>query len=193
MTISKKMLTLFVSLISVSLVAEEAAVKDAPATSAPIVVAAGTALPISISQALSSSTPSGQVFAGTINMDILSGNNVVIKSGAKVQGRVLAAESAKKLRGKASLMLHIDKIEINGAYYDVRVTPLALESSSNTKKTVGKTAVSAGVGAAFDGSKGAKRGAAVGAASSVLGNRKDAGVPAGTVLQFSTISELTVK
>jgi len=68
----------------------------------------------------------------------------------------------------------------------------AVAESGSGKKTVGKTARFAAIGALADGNKGAKQGAKIGLGVSVLTKGGSINIPAGTLLDVPLAAGLTI-
>jgi hypothetical protein len=150
-----------------------------------IVVALGTTLSTKQSQA-------GNSFHGTVEQDIIIGNIAAIPAGSKVQGKVVSVESGKRLRGQASIVIALTKVELNGFYHDVITHHLALQGQEQGKKTARNVATGAAVGAAFGGGSGAGKGAAIMGGATLLANDGSITVPKGTVIQFPLAEPFTL-
>ncbi len=87
----------------------------------------------------------------------------VLPAGSIVHGTVTAAQSAGKVKGRASIALHFDAIEVGADRYLISAG-LAAEAASTKKKDAAKIAIPAGVGAIIGGIIGGGKGAATGAA-----------------------------
>lgn len=154
-----------------------------------MVVPAGTAITISLGDAIGSKiSQSGQTFSGSVAKDVLVGNEVAIRQGANVSGTVTDAKALGKFAGGAVLQVRLDSIN------DVQV---AAAERTFTQKGKGKrTAVATGGGAALGGiigglvggGKGAAiglaAGAGAGAGGSALTGNKDIVLPAESNITF---------
>ena len=89
----------------------------------------------------------------------------VMPEGSVLRGTVTAAQSAGKVKGRASLALHFDSIEVRQERYPIS-TGVAAEAASTTKKDVATNGIPAAagaiIGAIIGGGKGAATGAAIG-------------------------------
>jgi len=175
---------------------------EPPPPPPPIVVPAGTAITVRVSQALSSKTSqTGTPFTGVVVNSVSAGGSVAIPASSTVQGTVVTAKAKGKVKGEGVLELALTQVSIKGHAY-----PLQTALWSQTEKGKGKrTAATTGGGAAggaligglAGGGKGAAIGAGVGAAAGFIGGgltgNKQIEVPAETALTFTLSDSLTVK
>src|ERR1022692_3424790 len=132
----------------------------------PIIVPAGTALTVRLSQAVGSKiSTAGQSFSGTLANAIVIDGKTAIPAGAAATGNVTDAKPLGRFAGGASLTLQLTSINLNG-------TDRAIQTSAVTQTAKGKgkrTAVMAGGGAALGaligGLAGGGKGAAIGLAT----------------------------
>jgi len=118
----------------------------APQPPEPIVVPAGTAITVRISQALGSKTSeTGSGFTGTVASPIsAAGGKMAIPASSVAQGTVVAAQSKGKMKGEGVLQLRLTQLTVQ-----VRSYPLQTSVWSQTEKGKGKrTAATTGGGAA---------------------------------------------
>jgi BON domain len=167
----------------------------------PIVVPAGTALVVTIDQALSSKTSkSGQTFLATLARPVSIEGATALPKGSSISGTVLTAKEKGKIKGEGELSITLNSITIRGQNY-----PIHTASLDSTVKGKGKrTAVTTGGGAAggaliggiAGGGKGAGIGALVGAGAGLVGGaltgNKQIEIPAETALTFSLSRSLTL-
>src|SRR3974377_1760839 len=168
----------------------------------PIVVPAGTAITVTLGQALSSKTSqAGGVFTATVASPVSAGGEVAVPAKSGAQGTVVAAKAKGKVKGEGLLELQLTQLTIKGR-------PYAIQTSvwSQTEKGKGKrTAVTTGGGAAggaligglAGGGKGAAIGAAVGAGAGFIGGaatgNKQIELPAEAALTFTLAAPLTIQ
>jgi len=153
-------------------------------------IPAGTHVTVRINQSLNSgTTKTGETWTGTLTSDITSDGKVLAKAGDSVKGKVTFAKSSGRLSDPGQLSLRLSSI--NGqAVYSSRVSR---KGSSHTKGNVakigGSTAGGALIGGLLGGGKGAAIGAGVGAAGgtgvAAATGKKEASIPAETVLTFT--------
>jgi hypothetical protein len=174
---------------------------EAPKPPEPVVVPAGTALVVTVDQALSSkSSTTGQTFLATVAHPVSVDGKTAIPKGSSVTGTVITAKQKGKIKGEGELSIALTNIVIRGQSY-----PIHTGSLDSTVKGKGKrTAVTTGGGAAggaliggiAGGGKGAGIGALVGAAGGLVGGaftgNKQIEIPAETALTFSLSKSLTL-
>jgi hypothetical protein len=150
----------------------------APTTAAPLpaaparirlVVPAGTLLPIEFETTVSSDTShEGDAVVAVLTANVpLDG--FTLDRGAEVRGRVLTAVAAKRVKGRAHLVVAFDSVMENGERLSISTEPidtLAASTGSKDKKIIGGGAVGGLIlGAIKDGKKGAVIGTVIGAAA----------------------------
>jgi hypothetical protein len=129
----------------------------------------GTLLPIEIQTGLSTATSrEGDPVLAVLTEDVpLQGFK--LDKGAEVRGRVLTAVSAKRVKGRAHLVVAFDAVMENGERLSIvteTIDSLAASASGKDKKIIVGAAVGGLiVGALKDGGKGAAIGTVVGAAA----------------------------
>ncbi len=150
---------------------------------------AGTRLLVRMDQAVNSGqAKTGDRFTATLDAAISVGGAIVVPSGATVYGRIKEARAARRIRGRAKLVLELSDITIAGQLYPNLTDDLGLEGdASGTVKKVGAAAL---IGAAAGD---AAAGAAVGGGLALLTRGSQIEVPAETLLEFRTQQPLTVQ
>lgn len=151
------------------------------AAPAPVVLEAGTVLPLELRTALSTaSSRPGDLALAVVREDVSEGGRVVIPAGSELRGRVTAAVRGGKTKGNARLAFAFDQIELRGRSHALSTSAVDITAKDSHKKDAaiigGGTAGGALVGAAVDGKKGAGLGALLGAAAGggvVLSTRGD--------------------
>jgi hypothetical protein len=179
-----------------------AAQPQAPPPPPPIVIPAGTAVTVSLQQAVSSKTSQdGERFQATLAEPLVVGGQVVVPKGTNCYGTVTEAHAAGKFKGAATLKLSLNRIEIGGTPVEIKTSGVAKTSTGKGKRTAGLigggAAGGAIIGALAGGGKGAAIGALVGggagtAGAAFTGNR-DISLPAETVLNFQLTEPITVQ
>ena len=190
-----------------------AAPAPAPAEAAPpapppprrYIFAEGAVLTVKTVSTLSTDTQTaGNIFKATLAEPIVEGDWVVARQGADVEGVVVAATKGGRVKGTAQLEVAITGLTLSdGQTVRLDTSMAAAAAKSETKKDVGKVAITTGagaiIGAIAGGGKGAAIGAAVGGAGGaavVMGTRGGpAVIPAGSELHFKvkTPVEITEK
>jgi hypothetical protein len=132
-------------------------------------VPAGTGLPIEVRTPVSTATSrEGDPVLAVLTEDVpLQGFK--LDQGAEVRGTVLTAVSAKRVKGRAHLVVGFDAVMKNGEKLSIAtetIDSLAPSTSGKDKKIIAGAAVGGLiVGAIKDGGKGAAIGTVVGAAA----------------------------
>jgi len=133
------------------------------------------------------STKSGERFTCVLEADLAVNGVVLAPKGSQVYGKVLESMKAKRVRGKAKLLVELTDIKIKGQLQPIVSEQLGWEGDrSGTLKKLGAGAVVGGV--AGD----AGKGALVGGALAVLTKGKQIQIPAGTLLEFRLAQPLSV-
>jgi len=156
-------------------------------------VNASTQLSIATDRPLASaSVQTGTQFAGTIDLDVIVDNQVVIPKGTLVMGQVISAKTAGRAVGQAEIMVELTKIKKGDTYLDLRTQPLTIAAGeSQGRRTARNVAVGAATGAVFNGGRGAGRGAATMGALSLLGGDGNITIPKGYNLSFVLAEAIT--
>ncbi len=156
-----------------------------------VTVPAGTKIMVRTSERLDSKKHgAGHMFTATLGGDLIGQGQVIARRGEDVFGRLTRAKGSGRLAGQAELKIIITDIMIDGRPYPVVTSAIKVVGEKTGKKTVRNIGVATGIGALARGSKGAKRGAAVGLGASVLTKGSRVNIPAGTLLEFRLASPL---
>ena len=165
-------------------------------------VAAGTALKITIGNAISTETATiGQEWQGTIQEAITVGNLAPFPAGSVVHGVVDGVRPAQK-GDRAMLLLRITSIEANGKTHTISATADSMVAGSTRARNVGAVAGGAAAGAligrAIGGSgKGALIGGILGGAAATGAVASSKGyqvtVKEGTTLVFHVDQDTKLK
>jgi BON domain-containing protein len=146
--------------------APPAPVKPAAPVARTVSVAAGTSLPVRLTDALDSgTTQTGQAIHGTLTADIIANNMVAIPRGTPVVGRVVQAKDATHFAGSSLLSIELTQVELKGQPLSVVTTPFSQQGKGRGKNTAMKTGGGAAIGAIIGALAGGGKGAAIGAAS----------------------------
>jgi hypothetical protein len=158
----------------------------APSAAAPgsVSVPAGTTLLVRMVDGASSSDSQGKRFTTTLETDLVVGGVMVVKAGAKVYGRIAAAQKAGRFAGQSKLDLRLAELTVGGSLVPIMTGPFAQAGAKSMGKTAKGAAAGAAIGAIADGGDGAAKGAAIGAVASGLKKGQAVTVPPGTVLEF---------
>ncbi|MGE5127640.1 MAG: hypothetical protein ACM3PV_15215 [Betaproteobacteria bacterium] len=153
----------------------QAAAAPAPAAAArpaaePIVLAAGTVLPIRLGETLASdkSQPEQKVLA-ELAADVRAGDRVVLPAGSEVVGHVVIAQQSGRVKGRARLVVGFDEVRAHGKSYAIEAArwDVTAESSKGRDAKIAGGAAAAGaiIGAIAGGGKGALKGGLIGGAA----------------------------
>jgi hypothetical protein len=145
-----------------------------PPVAKTVTVAAGTVIPIRMTDTLdSATTQSNSVFHGSLAGDLIVDGMVVAKSGASVVGRVITAKDATHFSGSSELSIELTRLDTVDHPVDVVTDAFSKQGNGRGKNTAVKTGGGAAVGAILGGLLGGGKGAAIGA---VTGGGVGAGV-----------------
>ena len=168
----------------------------------PIIVPAGTALTVTVDQALSSkSSQAGQAFLATLAQPVTVHGKTAIPKGSSVTGTVVNAKAKGKIKGAGELALSLTNITIRGKSYAIQTGTLDSTVKGKGKRTAATTGGGAAGGALIGGlaggGKGAGIGALVGAAGGLVGGaltgNKQVEIPAESALTFTLSKPLTLR
>ena len=141
-------------------------------------VPAGTVLELELLTALDSGVnqPGDEIQARTLSPIYVEGE-LVLDSGALVEGRVTEAKASGRVKGRAVLGFTFERLATPGGRKKIRTSYVAQEAESEKKKDAAVIGGAAGVGAIVGGIIGGKKGAAIGAG---VGGAGGTGVVLGT-------------
>jgi hypothetical protein len=119
--------------------APAAAQPEPPAPPQPIVVSAGTAITIRLTEQLGSKTSqSGQTFGATVDKDVIVDGQTAIPANSNVTGSVVTARPAGRLAGEATLVLRLTSVNINNADQVIVTSARSFGPKIKAKGTVRK-------------------------------------------------------
>ncbi len=160
----------------------------------PLVVPAGTSLPVILSSTISSRVASaGDEFTGSVAEDILVENEVAIPKGAKVTGTVVNSKKQGTFKGQADLAVKLTRLEVRGKGYMIASSTYGASEKGKGKRTAVVTGGGAAVGALIGGLAGGGKGAAIGAGVGAGGGLAASGATGGKNVEFSAESRITFK
>jgi len=167
----------------------------------PIVVAAGTVIPVTIDQSVSTENNNvGDSFAASLAAPVTIDGKVVIPQGAKASGHVAAAEQAGRVQGSARLVLNLDSVTVNGQTMQIHTRGVVEAGEGRGQRTAIGAGAGAAAGAIVGAIAGGGRGAAIGAgagagagtAGAVLTGNRDITIAAETRFDFSLTEPLEI-
>ena len=173
----------------------------APAQPAPLTVLAGETLDIEFRETLSSHTSQvGQTFRARVTQPVSVGGKVAIPAGTAILGRVIEAEPAKKIGGRARLALDFESLVLaNGATYSIDAVFSQAGKSQTGKDAAiigGATLGGAVLGKQVGGDTGTIIGAVAGGIGGAFAAKKTKGkaveVPAGTEMILELTHPVTI-
>lgn len=167
-----------------------------------VTLAAGTVLPVRLTQTLDSATAQqGQSFSGTLASDVLADGAVALAQGSAVSGRVEAVQEAAHFKGNSLLSVSLTSISRRGNRIPIATDPFTKEGNGRGKNTAekvgGGAAVGAILGGIFGGGKGAGIGAAagggLGAGANAITRGQQVQLPSETLIRFRLSSAVVVR
>lgn len=167
-----------------------------------VTVPESTAIHVTLDQAVASDeNRPGDHFEATVSEPVVIDGKTVIPEGASAEGVVVDVHRSGRLKGRGSLQLALQGVEVNGQEYDVR-TNLSRRVGGNHKKRNwaligGGAGGGALIGALAGGGKGALIGGPVGAgagtAVAFMTGKKDVHLRPETPLTFELAEPVTIQ
>jgi hypothetical protein len=163
---------------------------------------AGTAIPVTLDQAVSSKdAKAGQILPGTVSADVMVNGKTLIPKGSKANLRVSSAQASGRLSTPARLYIRLDSVMAGGKTFTVSTQQFGRQESGKGKRDAvgigGGAAVGAIIGAVAGGGKGAAIGSAAGAGVGTAGaaatGKKDIEYAPETRIKFITRAAATAK
>jgi hypothetical protein len=167
----------------------------------PVAVPEDTALRVSLNQTVSSNqSRPGDHFEATVSQPVVVDGKTVIPEGAQVQGLVVDSRPSGRLRGRASLRLALESVNVNGETYDLRTASFREIGRNHKKRNWALIGGGAGggalIGALAGGGKGALIGGPIGAgagtAVAFFTGKKDIRLPAESHITFRLAEPVTI-
>jgi hypothetical protein len=135
-------------------------------------------------EALSSDrNQTGDTFTATLDQPLVADGLVVAERGARLEGRVVEATAAGRVRGLSNLAIELTQLSTSdGQRVAISTETFAKQGTASKGKDAAKIGAAAGIGAAIGaiagGGKGAGIGAAIGGAAGTGGVMATRGEPA---------------
>ena len=167
----------------------------------PVIIPTGTELNVILVDPLNSGkNKADDEFSANLAAPVYVNGATILERGAKVEGKVIAAEGSGRVSGKATMTIALTGVMHKGKMVSLVTKDVAAEAESSTKRDTGVVAGGAGIGALIGaiagGGKGAAIGAAVGGAGgtgAVLATKgKEVDYPAESKLTFILDKDLSV-
>ena len=163
---------------------------------------AGMLLPVRLVDGLSSERNlPGDTFTGTLDKELVVDGFVIAERGARVEGKVVAAERSGKVKGVAALAVELTRLRTaDGQNIALRTDSFERHAeethNQDAAKVGGGAALGAIIGAIAGGGKGAAVGAAAGGAAGaggvLLTRGKEARLPSETRINFRLRAPVTI-
>jgi hypothetical protein len=128
-------------------------------------VPAGTPLEIVLETSVSSATSHVEdAVRGHVAKAVDISGMTTIPAGSVVQGTVLEANPAARVKGRASIALRFNRVIVANTPYTIRTARIAREAAATKGEDAKKVGIGAGAGAIIGAIAGGKKGAAIGTA-----------------------------
>lgn len=134
----------------------------------------------------------GHKFTAKLEGDLVVDGKVVAQRGATIYGVIASATKARRVAGKATLLIQFTDVMINNQLVAITTTPMEAKGPETAGKSAGQVARGAAIGGLADGSKGARTGAKIGAGAAILSGGNQIGVASGMLIEFQLQAPLTV-
>jgi hypothetical protein len=151
----------------------------APRVPHTVTIASGTMLPVRLSETLSSDkNHPGDTFTATLDQPLVVDGFVIAERGSRVQGRIVEAQKAGRIRGVSALAIQLTSLHTSDGQ-DIAITTETFTKEGPTSKAedAKKVGIGAALGAAIGAIAGGGKGAAIGAG---VGGGAGAGTVAAT-------------
>ena len=172
-----------------------------PEPPAPLVLPAGTTLPVILATSISSyKNKAGDEFAGNLAAPVVVNGEVAVPKGAKITGTIVDAKKQGKFKGEALLTIRLRSVNVGGKDYLISTHTWSDTEKGKGKRTAAVTGGSTGAGALIGGLAGGGKGAGIGAAIGLVGGLAASGgtggenvnLPAETKINFRLAKSLTI-
>ncbi len=172
-----------------------------PEPPAPLVLPAGTTLPVILATSISSyKNKAGDEFAGNLAAPVVVNGEVAVPKGAKITGTIVDAKKQGKFKGEALLTIRLTSVNVGGKDYLISTHTWSDTEKGKGKRTAAVTGGSTGAGALIGGLAGGGKGAGIGAAIGLVGGLAASGgtggenvnLPAETKINFRLAKSLTI-
>jgi len=130
-----------------------------------VTLAYGTSLVVRLAETVSSDKQqAGDEFSATLDQPLVVDGLVVAERGSRVEGRVVSAERAGRVRGTAHIELELTKLNTaDGQRLTIRTNAFQREGETSKREDAEKVGIGAALGAAIGAIAGGGKGAAIGA------------------------------
>ena len=130
-----------------------------------VTLSAGTLLPVRLGETLTSEkNKEGDSFTATLDRPLVIDGAVVAERGARLEGRVVEADRAGKVRGVAHLAIELVRLTTaDGQRITLRTEAFHKDGQAERGRDAAKIGAGAAIGAAIGAIAGGGKGAAIGA------------------------------
>jgi hypothetical protein len=167
-----------------------------------VTLAAGTLLSVRVSETLSSEKSlSGDTFTGVLDAPLIVDGFVIAERGARVEGKVVEAWPAGRVKGRSRLAIELTKVKLaDGQTINIKTASFAKDGESSTKGDLAKVGIGSAIGAAIGAMAGGGKGAAIGAGAGAAAGTgavlvtkgKETTIPVETRLSFRIDQPVTI-
>jgi hypothetical protein len=174
---------------------------QAPEPLKPLVVPAGTSLPVVLTTTLNSRTNKpGDEFSGSLAAPVLVEGEEAIPKNATVEGTVVNTKAQGAIKGEAVMTIRLNKLKVRGKTYMISSSSFSEIEKGKGKRSAIMTGGGAVAGALIGGLAGGGKGAAIGAgvgaggglAASAGTGGKNVTLPAEARINFKLTEPITV-
>lgn len=164
-------------------------------------IPAGTVIQVRLAQTLDTKVNhAGDRFVATVSRPIVVHGATVVPVGTQCIGHLTEAKSSGRFKGRATMALRLDAIELNGRSYAIQTSHTARSSGAHKKRNWGWIGGGSGTGAAIGAIAGGPAGALIGAgaggaagtAGAAITGKKNVRLPVETPLAFSLHAPVTL-
>jgi hypothetical protein len=175
--------------------------RSTPAPAKAVMVPAGTALNVRLSQPIDvDASQAGQTFKAIVDDPVTVGGSIVIPRGASAVVQAVQVKQSGKMKGSDKISLKLNSIRFGGYVYEVATSYVETKGKGEGKRTARKIGGGAGLGAIVGGIAGGGEGAAIGAAiggvsgaAVASGGEEHLTLPAETRLQFQLTAAVNIR
>jgi hypothetical protein len=160
----------------------------------PLVVPAGTSIPVILSTTLNShKNKPGEEFEASVAAPVVLDGEAAIPKGARVTGVIATAKKQGAVKGEAEMSIKLTGVTVRGKNYLIATNSYAGTEKGKGKRSAVMTGGGAAVGALIGGLAGGGKGAAIGAGVGAGGGLATAAGTGGKNVEFPAESRITFK
>jgi hypothetical protein len=160
----------------------------------PLVVPAGTSIPVILSTTINShKNKPGEEFEASVAAPVAVDGEVTIPKGARVTGVIVTAKKQGAVKGEAEMSIKLTSVTVHGKNYLIATNSYAGTEKGKGKRSAVMTGGGAAVGALIGGLAGGGKGAAIGAGVGAAGGLATSAGTGGKNVEFPAESRITFK